>query len=304
MLKIAHIVNPVVVNESSDLFVAQPITFKTMLSAKTYAEAHNLDVDLFTAQFPEDHSIVPEGFQKTPDLNRSVLDFGDFEVQRKLPLIRDIIGKLFDEAQNADFLIYTNADIALMPYFYITVAKIIDKGYDAFVINRRTISKKYYSPEEIPLMYSQAGEKHGGYDCFVFRKSAYENYKLGSSCIGAPPIGKILLLNLIGNAKNFQEFADLHLTFHIGNDETWKSSSSEYNSHNLNELRKVYQEYQEKESFVEHPLIIEQIYNKLIADNSDQKKSFYNQHKQPTPTQPKTSYRLFDKIRERLKSFF
>ena len=30
MLKITHIINPVKVNESSDLFVAQPITFESM----------------------------------------------------------------------------------------------------------------------------------------------------------------------------------------------------------------------------------------------------------------------------------
>ena len=33
-LKLAHIVNPVVVSQSSDLFVAQPITFQTMIEAR------------------------------------------------------------------------------------------------------------------------------------------------------------------------------------------------------------------------------------------------------------------------------
>ena len=37
MRKIAHIINPVVVSKSSDLYKAQPITFETMKLAKNYA---------------------------------------------------------------------------------------------------------------------------------------------------------------------------------------------------------------------------------------------------------------------------
>jgi len=37
MLKIAHIVNPVKVDISSDLYFAQPITFETMRTAREIA---------------------------------------------------------------------------------------------------------------------------------------------------------------------------------------------------------------------------------------------------------------------------
>ncbi len=68
-----------------------------------------------------------------------MLDCGRFAVPRKLPLIKDILGRLYD-ASDAEYFIYTNVNIGLMPNFYVAVNAIIESGYDAFVINRRTIS--------------------------------------------------------------------------------------------------------------------------------------------------------------------
>ncbi|NEN93578.1 MAG: hypothetical protein F6K48_33760, partial [Okeania sp. SIO3H1] len=90
VLNLAHIINPVVVPESSDLFVAQPITFQTMKNAQTHAKG-KVNVTLYSAQYPEDESIIPDGFVKTPNLETSVLDVGKFLVPRKLPLIKDIL---------------------------------------------------------------------------------------------------------------------------------------------------------------------------------------------------------------------
>ncbi|MGB3508584.1 MAG: FkbM family methyltransferase [Microcoleaceae cyanobacterium] len=73
VLNLAHIINPVVVGESSDLFVAQPITFETMKNAQNYAMG-KVNVTLYSAQYPEDKSMVSDAFVKTPDLKTSVLD--------------------------------------------------------------------------------------------------------------------------------------------------------------------------------------------------------------------------------------
>jgi len=88
MRKIAHIINPVIVKESSDLFIAQPITFETMRIAQEFARGH-VDVALYSAQYPEDRPIIPEWFQMTPDLDRSILNIGSFHAKRKLPLVKD-----------------------------------------------------------------------------------------------------------------------------------------------------------------------------------------------------------------------
>jgi len=45
---------------------------------------------------------------------------------------------------------------------------------------------------------------------------------------------------MIVYAENYEVFKDLHLTFHIGNDQVWKNSdSNEYYYHNVNEVMKI-----------------------------------------------------------------
>ncbi|NES69171.1 MAG: hypothetical protein F6K24_30060 [Okeania sp. SIO2D1] len=117
MLKLAHIVNPVIVTDSSDLFVAQPITFATMKTAQNYAQSQGIEVKLYSAQFPEYYAIIPPFFIRTPDLDRSTLDIKNFKIKRKLPLIGDILDRLY-KLSEADYFIYINVDIAVLPNFY------------------------------------------------------------------------------------------------------------------------------------------------------------------------------------------
>jgi glycosyltransferase involved in cell wall biosynthesis len=254
-IKIAHIINPVIVNESSDLHIAQPITFDTMKAAQQKAQG-KVDVTLYTAQYPEDDPIIPEGFIKTPHLDRSILDIGKFQLPRKLPLIKDILDRLYKVAPEADYFIYTNADIALQPHFYTEVAKLIEKGYDAFVINRRTIPDHYKDISEIPQMYTEKGSTHPGHDCFIFKRSLYDKFYLENHVIGVGLCFRPMLLNCLCHTEKFQEFTDLHLTFHIGNKEMWKDSKlQDYLQHNTNEVQKVFDYYLHYNLLPNHPLI-------------------------------------------------
>src|SRR4051794_565630 len=67
-MKFAHVVNPVRVDPSSDLFVAQPITFESMRIARENA-GPALDVELFAAFYPEDADHVPVGFRRLRTLD-------------------------------------------------------------------------------------------------------------------------------------------------------------------------------------------------------------------------------------------
>ncbi|MDH5681960.1 MAG: hypothetical protein OEZ36_10250 [Spirochaetota bacterium] len=237
-MKIAHIINPVKVGESSDLYVAQPITFETMKQAKRHA-GNGLDVELLTTQYPEDRSIIPEGFVVTEDLDRSISDIAQFKVKRKLPLIKDILDRLYENS-DADYFIYTNVDIAVQPHFYQAVKYHIDNGLDAMVINRRTISKKHSRIDEIPLMCAEVGDTHRGFDCFVYKREVYPKYSLGTACIGKNWVGRVIIANVMAYAKSFQLFKESHLTFHIGNDWSWKSEDYvDYTAHNRNECHKA-----------------------------------------------------------------
>ena len=237
MKKFSHIVNLVDFPTKSDLYTAQQVTIETMRIARGFS-ADTVDVTLLSAQYPEDRKVVPEYFIATRDLDQSVLDVADFNVRRKLPLVKDILDRAYETAP--DYIIFTNVDIGLLPNFYTSVSNLIDSGFDSFIINRRTISKVHTRVEDIPRMYTEVGQPHMGYDCFVFKRDAYKNFILGLTCVGAAHIGKAVLVNQLLNSNKFNVFRDLHVTFHIGNDKTWTSKPlKDYEEHNRREFRNI-----------------------------------------------------------------
>jgi hypothetical protein len=238
MRRFSHIVNLGIFPPKSDLYYAQPITMETMRIAREFA-ARQVDVTLLSAQYGEDRGIVPDYFVATPDLDRSVLDVGEFRIKRRLPLVKDILDRAYG-AQESDYLIFTNVDIGLLPNFYVTVDRLIDCGLDSLVINRRTISKTYTKVKDISLMFADVGRPHMGYDCFIFRYEAYERFVLGLTCLGAPYIGKVMLLNQMANSQKFRILGDQHVTFHIGDERAWLARNlRDYKVHNQREFNKI-----------------------------------------------------------------
>lgn len=187
-----------------------------MLVAKKYSK-YGAQIELYTTQYEEDKSIIPTEFTQLSNLNRSVLDINTSLSGKKLPLIADILSKL-KEAQDHDYVIFTNMDIALMPYFYDTVFKLLDEGHDALVINRRRLSHNYSKIEELPLMYADLGKSHPGFDCFVFKNSLLEKFILDEICVGISFLEATLIHNMFSFADNPLYLPDQHLTFHIGMD--------------------------------------------------------------------------------------
>ena len=246
MVTIAHIIHPVQVAKTSDLVIAQPVTFATMDRSLKFA-AGTADVSLYAVQYEDEEQMpLPDSFIRTPGIDRSVKDIKTFKKKRKLALIGDILDRLYHNS-GADYLVYTNVDIAVQPYFYQFAAKIIEQGHDAFIINRRTVSDTFKRPDEIPLMYADLGEKHKGWDCFIFKRSLYPNFDLGTACIGANWIGRVMITNMACFAKEFKIFEDLHLTFHIGNERLWKSGRFEdYTRHNREECERILINFEKK----------------------------------------------------------
>ena len=247
MISIAHIINPVVVDESSDLMIAQPITFSAMEIAKGFSK-DVVDVNLYAIQDQDEARVtLPDCFMRVPDLTRSIADLKTFNKKKRLPLIGDILGSLY-AATDADYLIYTNVDIALQPHFYRSISRIIEQGYDAFVINRRTISNHYCNIEQLPFMYAETGEPHPGYDCFVFQRDMYPHFKLGTICIGTAWIGRALLANMVTYAGKFKEFQNEHLTFHIGDSLSWRQDEySDYFRENQNEYLRIFSQLESEQ---------------------------------------------------------
>lgn len=247
MKKIAHIVNPVKVSpdNKSYLYVAQPVTFQSMLVARDRVDS-NTQVELFTAQYPEDREIIPKKFNITSDLEKSIHDFHDFkDKSRKLPRIKDIIDKLYRNS-DADIFIYTNTDIGVKPDFYIKVLEIYEQGIDGFCINRRDIPKKVggilMNETQLETIYKQKGYPHPGIDCFIFKRDIVPKLELANVFVGYPPVGLVLKEQIQKHSKKFYWFKNLSLTFHLGRDATWMKktpTNNEYWSQNKKEGNKV-----------------------------------------------------------------
>lgn len=233
MIQLVHIINPVKVNKNSDLFIAQPITFGSMIAAKNHSKQKEQILQC-TTQYEEDVEFIPAEFTKLSNLNKSVIDVNSLLKGRKLPLINDILQKI-QEVENCDYCVFSNVDIALMPQFYDVVFYNIKKGHDAIVINRRRLNNEYSSVEELPLMYSDLGKSHPGFDCFVFKKELMNSFILDEICVGVPFLEAALVHNIFSFANNPLFIPDAHLTFHIGMD-VMANNNNEYYKHN----RKVF----------------------------------------------------------------
>lgn len=237
MNSIAHIINPFSDESESDLFTAQPITFESMRNAKQQA-VESVKVDLYSAQYSEDKHMIPSYFIKTPDLERSVLDRENFQHKMKLPLLIDILDRVY-HASDAEYLIYTNVDIGLYPNFYVKVNEIIGQGYDAFIINRRRLPPAYSSVSDLPDIYSNKGKSHPGFDCFVFHRSLYPQLKLEGICIGVPFVEIAFSQNLFALSRRFKLFDNEFLTFHIGEEIFKKRKPPEYFNYNQKQFWKL-----------------------------------------------------------------
>lgn len=232
-MKIAHIINPVNVPESSDLYQAQPVTFRTMLQAKNTSTYKN-QINQYVVGYEEDREIFPSEFKALSNLEKSVLDTNTFVKQRKLPLISSILNALLKE--DVDYIIYTNVDIAVLPFFYDFVFSKLKNGSDSLIINRRVVE----TLKDDASMFAEIGKKHPGYDCFVFRKELLNQFVFGNTCIGANFIGRAMYANLIAFSNTLEIIKDVHVTFHIGDDGAWlKNDFSEFDKHNKEEVKKV-----------------------------------------------------------------
>lgn len=239
MINITHIVHPVIVDPSCDLYFAQPVTFASMETAAAFAR-ECAQVRIAAVLYRDEGEMpLPGSFQRIPEISRSIADLKTFKIRRKLALLGDILDAGYQKSE-ADYLIYTNADIALQPFFYQFVARIVKEGYDAFTVNRRTISDSYTSVRDLPLMYAEIGLPHKGYDCFVFRRDSFPKFKLGAVHVGTGGIGRALLANMLAYSTKFREYREEQLTFHIGNTRVWKKEEfADYLRNNWSEFLTV-----------------------------------------------------------------
>ena len=239
-----HAISPVQVEKDRDLYYAQPVTFESFRIAKDFA-IPALNINQCTVQYQEDRDIVPDYITVLDDITESIQDIGDFAF--KYPFIKELLDVVYKNSAGFEYIIWGNPDISLMPFFYNTIFEYIREGHDAIIVNRRSIHDKYKSVDKISLMYAEAGVKHPGWDCFIFKRGLYPKFILKQGILGAVGSGRIIHSNLMFNAENFIELKNSHLTFHLGfsstttrqySDKSWIKS----NLHNDEQLKMILKE--------------------------------------------------------------
>lgn len=233
MIKFSHIINPVSPTESAELFEVQKTTFASLIKARQYA-AQVCEVELCSIQRGTDISFVPSSFTPLSPLTRDVRDVLS-STNKPYPFLSDII-KAHAAFSKADYLIYTNLDIALMPFFYEAVEGYLKQGYDALVINRRRLNNRYETEKNLSLLYAEAGRDHTGYDCFVIKRGLIERFIFKDICLAVPGAGNDLFYNVFTFADNPILFTEKHLTFHVGFElyKAWGDAPT--NAHNAKEF--------------------------------------------------------------------
>lgn len=252
-MNLAHIINVMEiteVQEASYLHIAQPVTIQSMINARNKTES--CKVDLFAVKNKLDKIELPSSFKFTNDLERCCYDvIDDLPKTKALPLINDIILSLY-HASNAEYFIYTNSDIGVLPDFYNFICKKIKSGFDSICINRRDMPKHINGQKvdvsNFEILFSEIGEYHMGADCFVFHRNAFKKMILGNVFTGVPPVGGVLLDQARKTSSNFcwinhednkKSAADHLLTFHIGSDRSWRDKNNPYWIENKKQAKKI-----------------------------------------------------------------
>lgn len=248
-MKIAHIINVFEIHEkhkANHLHIAQSVTIQSMIDAKKNV-CSDLEVNLYAVKDKNESVDMPDEFIMTDDLQRCCYDvIKTLPKTKSFPLIGDILNILYNTS-DADYFIYTNADIGLFPSFYNFVENKINEGFDALCINRRDMPKEIngeiIDEHNFHKVFDLKGEYHPGRDCFVFRKSLLNKMNFGNMFIGAPPFGLLFLNQIKQLSNNFYHVNNCEdedptpTAFHLGQDKMWEVPNNEYWIENVKQAK-------------------------------------------------------------------
>ncbi len=226
MVSFYHIINPYRAPIGSESARVQERTLESLSVASAFSQ-DVINVRYLIRADPDDGDLGPLAQilpnQSIQPLTRFSFDVGNFAIQRRLPLLSDMFA--VEVPTNADcYVIFTNMDICVTPYFYTECARLLLEGSDCMVINRRTVDKRFL---DLPLTegFTSASKDHPGHDCFIFPASFLRKANLPDSILGIGYVFRPLLLNCILHfGERFREHRDFHLTIHFGDDMEWKDS--------------------------------------------------------------------------------
>lgn len=246
--RIVHFVNPFRAPSGDCDDRTQALTYETMRRAQDFSRG--VPVHLAAVVAESERDCLPAAFDLAGTLNRSVDQVAQFDHPRPLPLLFDILrpgcryaanlaGQHGDAPEDV-LLVYTNADICLMPHFYASLAGLVAHGFEAMTINRRTIPEHARELGSLSKMYTEFGRSHPGFDCFVFPLAHFESYVGNDACIGAGFVARSLLYNMVANSRTMVMLRKSHLTFHVGDEREWSDPKfNDYREFNVKQAINV-----------------------------------------------------------------
>lgn len=241
-MKIAHLINVTEITEEKKnrlLHIAQPLTLKSMSEAAKNAIG-SVNVELLVLKHKSENVEVSHEFKWAVDLDRYAWETSDalksLSYHLPLPLLRDILWRFY-EASDADYFIFTNLDIGLMPLFYTHIKSLIDEGFDAIYINRRDLPLVHQgviiNENSYKLACDLDGSMHPGLDCFIFKRNIIPQLNMGNVFVGYPPVGQVLKTQIDLYSKKTKWITEEKLTFHVGSDRYWnKEKKDPYHEEN------------------------------------------------------------------------
>lgn len=231
-----HILNTVSERESATVNKVQKITIEGINRALAVKKPGIVVNFIEFSAFEKNHPLLPNSkFVYTElALNRKK----GFENQKALPFLLPFL-KEIRSTLTSDYVIYTNIDIVLTEQFYNVVDKLIAKGHDSVVINRRRVSGNYLNNFDYETVITEAGMSHTGYDTFIFKTTLIDKFAAANVCLGIPPAGNDLFYNLFTHAQSPVLYTEKALTYHIGMElfKEWGDKQTE--KENYREMKKV-----------------------------------------------------------------
>lgn len=121
-----------------------------------------------------------------------------------------------------DYVVLSNPDISVAPDFYNRVARYASSRAKSLNIHRETIPDVDGEIAQFQLLPAET-IAHEGSDCFVFCPEEATRFVLGKLVIGMSPIDDVLLINMKLQNESFVRLQGQQLTFHYGDERSWKS---------------------------------------------------------------------------------
>lgn len=189
----------------------QDMTLRSLRIARDYAAQRGISVTLLRTHMVSEPHPLESGFGDTRPLNRSHIDHPgqkrgvhyDDDTPR-LPLLGDILQRGY-ESSTAEYVVFTNLDIALFPDFYVKANALLNAGPDALQFTRLGVPHPTDMPEvskkgpwrstdyeTIIAMDASRLKHHPGTDCMVLPRAWVPCVEVGQSFLGCAPVGKAL----------------------------------------------------------------------------------------------------------------